>query len=88
MAAFSKFTGQTSFFEEKISPWVNQGRFITKDLHKVITKTARKEYRKQRNICNDLLQKVKKNIRQNSMYLLSQTTKVSGKLWNLFSEAE
>ena len=52
----------------------NQGKFMTKDLHKVImkrcrlqnkflrdrTETSRKEYKKQRNFCVNLLKKTEK----------------------------
>ena len=59
----------------------NQGRFMTKDLHKVITKRSRvrnkflrdrtdisrEEYKKQRNLCVSLLKKLKKIILQISI---------------------
>ena len=77
----------------------NQGRFMTKILRKAIikhsrlrnkilsdrTEMSRKEYKKQRNFCVNLLKRAKKehftNLDRNS---LSQITKNFGRLLNLF----
>ena len=73
----------------------NLRRSMTKDLHKAIINRSRlcntffsnkreiscKEYKKQQDLCCNLLRKdKKKTILQNSIYFQSQTTKFSGKL--------
>ena len=72
----------------------NQVRFITKDLHKAImtrfilrskflhnkTEASQKENKNQQNFCSNLLWKDKKDYFGNLQNLLSQKTKVCGKL--------
>ena len=80
----------------------NQGRFITKNLHKAImkrsrlrnkflsdrTEMSRKEYKMQRNLCVNLLKRAKKEHFANLDRNLSQITKSFGRLLNLFSQVK
>ena len=74
----------------------NQGRLMTKDLHKAVmkrsrlrnkflrdrTEMSRKEYRKRRNFCGNLLKKAK---REHFANLDVNSVSDSKKFWQLFS---
>ena len=88
------FTESLSKHWKKKSLRGNQVRFITKDLHKAImtrfilrskfscnkTEASQKENKNQQNFCSNLLRKDKKDYFANLQNLLSQKTKVCGKL--------